>query len=174
LLIIKIEVLHVADVAVRGAELFSVKLPKASQHNFILSDDWFDLSRPCDQILEFASGCFSRQFAANANRRFQFKKRCELFVGVNAPGSKLATPSSRFRIWNSANKPGSQGCVAQRRDSSDQLWAGSSELAFCEQLTTKRCVIPATFAARGMRSSTKNLSVSSSVRRCLRTTGEIT
>src|SRR4029453_7154669 len=30
-----------------------------------------------------------------------------------------------------------------------QLWAASSELAFCEQLTTKRCVIPATFAARG-------------------------
>jgi hypothetical protein len=29
LLIIKIEVLHMADVAVRGAELFSVKLPKA-------------------------------------------------------------------------------------------------------------------------------------------------
>jgi hypothetical protein len=54
-LIIKIEVLHVADVAVRGAELFSVKLPKASQHNFILSDDGFDLFRPCDQILEFAS-----------------------------------------------------------------------------------------------------------------------
>ena len=43
------------DVAVRGAELFSVKLPKASQHNFILSDDGFDLFRPCDQILEFAS-----------------------------------------------------------------------------------------------------------------------
>jgi len=45
----------VADVAVRGAELFSVKLPKASQHNFILSEERFDLSRPCDQILEFAS-----------------------------------------------------------------------------------------------------------------------
>jgi hypothetical protein len=44
-----------ADVAVRGAELFSVKLPKASQHNFILSEERFDLSRPCDQILEFAS-----------------------------------------------------------------------------------------------------------------------
>ncbi len=28
-----------ADVAVIGAELFSAKLPKASQHNFILSDD---------------------------------------------------------------------------------------------------------------------------------------
>ena len=55
MLIIKIEVLHMADVAVRGAELFSVKLPKASQHNFILSNDGFDLSRPCDQILEFAS-----------------------------------------------------------------------------------------------------------------------
>jgi hypothetical protein len=41
--------------------------------------------------------------------------------------------SSRFRIWNSANKPGSQGCVARRRDSSDQLWAASSDLAFCEQ-----------------------------------------
>jgi len=40
---------------------------------------------------------------------------------------------SRFRIWNSANKPGSQGCVAQRRDSPHQLWAASSELAFCEQ-----------------------------------------
>ena len=44
-----------ADVAVRGGELFSVKLPKASQHNFILSEDGFDLSRPCDQMLEFAS-----------------------------------------------------------------------------------------------------------------------
>ncbi len=44
-----------ADVAVRGAELFSVKLPKASQHNFSLSEEGFDLSRPCDQILEFAS-----------------------------------------------------------------------------------------------------------------------
>src|SRR5258705_4670035 len=44
-----------ADVAVRGAELFSVKLPETSQHNFVLSDDGFDLSRPCDQILEFAS-----------------------------------------------------------------------------------------------------------------------
>jgi hypothetical protein len=44
-----------ADVAVRGAELFSVKLPKASQHNFSLSDDGFYLSRPCDQILGFAS-----------------------------------------------------------------------------------------------------------------------
>jgi hypothetical protein len=44
-----------ADVAVRGAELFSVKLSKASQHNFILSEERFDLSRPCDQILEFAS-----------------------------------------------------------------------------------------------------------------------
>ena len=44
-----------ADVAVRGAELFSVKLPKASQHNFSLSEDGFDLSGPCDQILEFAS-----------------------------------------------------------------------------------------------------------------------
>ena len=44
-----------ADVAVRGAELFSIKLPKASQHNFILSENEFDLSRPCDQILEFAS-----------------------------------------------------------------------------------------------------------------------
>jgi hypothetical protein len=54
-LIILIEVLHVAYVAVRGAELFCVKLPKASQHNFILSDAWYDLSRPCDQILEFAS-----------------------------------------------------------------------------------------------------------------------
>jgi hypothetical protein len=30
ILIIKIEVLHMADVAVRGAELFSVKLPKVS------------------------------------------------------------------------------------------------------------------------------------------------
>jgi hypothetical protein len=28
-----------ADVAVRGAELFSVKLPKASQHDFILSEE---------------------------------------------------------------------------------------------------------------------------------------
>ena len=28
-----------ADVAVRGAELFSAKLLKVSQHNFILSDD---------------------------------------------------------------------------------------------------------------------------------------
>jgi hypothetical protein len=44
-----------ADVAVRGAELFPVKLPKASHHNFILSEERFDLSRPCDQILEFAS-----------------------------------------------------------------------------------------------------------------------
>jgi hypothetical protein len=44
-----------ADVAVRGAELFSVKLPKASQHNFSLSEDGFDLSRECDQIVEFAS-----------------------------------------------------------------------------------------------------------------------
>src|SRR5690242_1285355 len=44
-----------ADVAVRGAELFSVKLPEASQHNFSLSEDGFDLSRECDQILEFAS-----------------------------------------------------------------------------------------------------------------------
>ncbi|MGA7581985.1 MAG: hypothetical protein WBW59_11940, partial [Pseudolabrys sp.] len=54
-LIIKIEVLHMADVAVRGAELFSVKLPKAWQHNFSLSEDGFDLSGPCDQILAFAS-----------------------------------------------------------------------------------------------------------------------
>jgi len=81
--------------------------------------------------------------------------------------------SSRFHIWNSANKPGSQRCVAQRRDFPDQLWAASSELAFCGQLTTKRCVIRATFAARGICSSSKNFSVSSSVRRCLRTTGEI-
>ena len=44
-----------ADVAVRGAKLFSVKLPKASQHNFSLSEDGFDLSRKCDQVLEFAS-----------------------------------------------------------------------------------------------------------------------
>src|SRR4029077_1614915 len=44
-----------AYVAVRGAELFSVKLPKASQHNFILSEERFDLSRPCGQIVEFAS-----------------------------------------------------------------------------------------------------------------------
>jgi len=44
-----------ADVAVRGAELFPVKLPKASQHSFSLSEDGFDLSRQCDQILEFAS-----------------------------------------------------------------------------------------------------------------------
>ena len=44
-----------ADVAVRGAELFAVKLPKASQHNFSLSEDGFDLFRPCDQVLEFAS-----------------------------------------------------------------------------------------------------------------------
>jgi hypothetical protein len=53
----------VADVAVRGAELFSVKLPKASQHNFILSEERFDLSRPCDQILEFASAamCVSNE-----------------------------------------------------------------------------------------------------------------
>src|ERR1051326_3661588 len=36
-------------------------------------------------------------------------------------------------MWNSANLPGSQGCVVQRRDSPDQLWATSSELAFCEQ-----------------------------------------
>jgi hypothetical protein len=33
-----------ADVAVRGAELFSVKLPKASQHNSSLSKDGFDLT----------------------------------------------------------------------------------------------------------------------------------
>ena len=46
---------HMAYVAVRCAELFSVKLPKTSQHNFVLSDDGLDLSRPCDQILEFAS-----------------------------------------------------------------------------------------------------------------------
>jgi hypothetical protein len=44
-----------ADVAVRGAELFSVKLPKASHHNFSLSEDGFDLPGPCDQIVEFAS-----------------------------------------------------------------------------------------------------------------------
>jgi hypothetical protein len=44
-----------ADVAVRGAELFSVKLPKASHHNFTLSEERFDLSGPCDQILEFAT-----------------------------------------------------------------------------------------------------------------------
>jgi hypothetical protein len=81
--------------------------------------------------------------------------------------------SSRFRIWNSANKPDSQGWVAQRRDSPDQLCAASSELAFCEQLTTKRCVIWATFASRGIRSSSKNFSVSSALRRCLRTTGEM-
>ena len=55
----------------------------------------------------------------------------------------------------------------------DQLWAASSELTFCEQLTTKRCVIWATFAARGIRTSSKNFSVSSALRRCLRTTGEI-
>jgi hypothetical protein len=55
LLIIKIEVPHMADVAVRGAELFPVKLPKASQHNVSLSKDAFDLSRQCDQILEFTS-----------------------------------------------------------------------------------------------------------------------
>ncbi|PYJ89347.1 MAG: hypothetical protein DME71_10070 [Verrucomicrobia bacterium] len=44
-----------ADVAVRGAELFSVKLPKTSQHLLCPSEDGFDLSRPCDQVLEFAS-----------------------------------------------------------------------------------------------------------------------
>jgi hypothetical protein len=44
-----------ADVAVRGAELFSVKLPKTSQHLLYLSEHGFDLSRPCDQVLEFAS-----------------------------------------------------------------------------------------------------------------------
>jgi hypothetical protein len=45
----------VTDIAVRGAELFPVKLPKASHHNFILSEERFDLSRPCDQILGLAS-----------------------------------------------------------------------------------------------------------------------
>jgi hypothetical protein len=54
----------VADVAVRGAELFSVKLPKASQHDFILSEEGFDLSRPCDQILEFASARLSPRCAS--------------------------------------------------------------------------------------------------------------
>ena len=44
-----------ADVVVKSAELFSVNLPKASQHNFILTEEGFDLSRPCDQILKFAS-----------------------------------------------------------------------------------------------------------------------
>ena len=64
MLIIKIEVLHMADVAVRGAELFSVKLPKASQHYFMLSEERFDLSRPCDQILELASAGPSSQWAS--------------------------------------------------------------------------------------------------------------
>ena len=32
-----------------------------------------------------------------------------------------------------SEQTGSQGCVAQRRDSPGQLWAASSELAFCEQ-----------------------------------------
>jgi tetraacyldisaccharide-1-P 4'-kinase len=51
LLIIKVEVLHMA-MSPSEAPSFSVKLPKASQHNFILSDDGFDLFRPCDQILD--------------------------------------------------------------------------------------------------------------------------
>src|SRR5947207_10216962 len=53
-----------ADVAVRGADLFSVKLSKASQHNFILSEERFDLSRPCDQILESASAGPSLRYAS--------------------------------------------------------------------------------------------------------------
>jgi hypothetical protein len=73
------------------------------------------------------------------------------------------------------------GMRCQRRDSPDQLWSASSELAFCEQSIgqlrlleqTKRSVIPAIFAARGIRSSSKNFSVSSAARWCLRTIGEI-
>src|SRR2546430_967490 len=61
-----------ADVAVRGAELFSVKLPKAQQHNFSLSEDGFDLSGPCDQILEFASAghaqCSTHIYEARARK----------------------------------------------------------------------------------------------------------
>jgi hypothetical protein len=54
-----------ADVAVRGAELFSVKLPKTSQHLLHPSEDGFDLIRPCDQILGFASaGPSSRRASA--------------------------------------------------------------------------------------------------------------
>jgi hypothetical protein len=71
--------------------------------------------------------------------------------------------------------------VGQRRDSPDQFWVASSELAFCEQFIGQLRLLEHDQTIRdsgdvcGARDtqSNKNFSVSSSVRRWLRTTGEI-
>src|SRR5258708_3027018 len=87
-----------ADVAVRGAELFSVKLPETSQHNFVLSDDGFDLSRPCDQILEFASAGHA-QCSTHAY---------EVRPGKDGRGGDLISDALPFgRLWY--GEPGAVG-----------------------------------------------------------------
>jgi hypothetical protein len=75
-----------ADVAVRGAELFSVKLPKASQHTLILSEDGFDLSRPS----AFHGSAYSRRTFLTRRRVFVAicfgsQNRQGIGPGVKAP-----------------------------------------------------------------------------------------
>jgi hypothetical protein len=75
-----------------------------------------------------------------------------------------------------SERTGFTGMRCPKARFSNQFWSASSELAFCEQFIgqlrlleqTKRSVIPARCAARGIRSSSKNFSVSSAVRWCLR------
>ena len=96
LLIIKIEVLHMAYVAVRGAELFSVKLPEASQHNFILSEERFDLSRPCDQIIEFASAGPSSRCASTIQMIRLSRSTPEMQPQLNPALLRLSATISQY------------------------------------------------------------------------------
>src|SRR5438876_9977384 len=90
-----------ADVAVRGAELFSVKLPKASQHNFILSEERFDLSRPCDQLLESASAGPSLRYVSTIQIVRPSESMSE--TQPHTPTVFAESVGNQFAVFNSRN-----------------------------------------------------------------------